>query len=78
MNDDKYYFVVYTHKKQDSIQLTQTSVKNQHPLDWQMECMEQYGHLGESYLVTNWKEISEDEYMRFKNYHMHIWTSSHA
>ena len=37
-----------------------------------MECMSKYGNLGEAYLVTNWKEISEEEYERFDDYHMHI------
>ena len=60
----------------DSVIFTnQQKLITEHPLKWQQEVNEKYqpkhpypgGFESETYIVLNWKELSEDEYNRFKD-----------
>ncbi len=84
MDEHNYYFVFYKCKrygwKPDGtstghhISELQELLIDTHPLRFQLECNEKYGHQHdagggytskEEYLVVNWKRITKEEYDQF-------------
>jgi hypothetical protein len=63
----KFYFVLYVCKRigkiEPNLKNCQVLLKDQHPLEWQLECNEKYQR--EEYTVLHWQEISSDEFNRF-------------
>jgi len=64
----KHYFVVYVCDKAGSPDCRTISrqqlLRDMHPLEWQKQCNEKYGH--KAYIVLSWQEISEQEFQNFQ------------
>ncbi len=62
----KYYFISYTWKRQGHSANLGQAIINEHPLRWQLDCINIDNTT--DYIVTNWKELTKEEYEEFKDH----------
>lgn len=62
----KYYFISYTWKRKGHSSNLGQALSMDHPLKWQIDAIEDDDTT--DYIVTNWKELTEEEFHTFNGY----------